>query len=84
MVDDGVHGIDGVQHDERGWDVQQILPEPSCREIPSVERPKRDRRPNVRYSAEEYDLATVSASRQGLILSGLHVKQTRLKNRGRC
>ena len=32
----------------------------------------------------EYDLATVSASRAGLVLSGLHVKQTRLKNRGRC
>ena len=28
MVDDGVHGIDGVQHDEGGWDVQPLLPEP--------------------------------------------------------
>ena len=84
MVDDGVHGIDGVQHDERGWDVQQVLPEPSSREIPSVGRPKRDRRPNVRYKSEEYDLSAVSATRNGLLLSGVHVKQGRPKDRKRC
>ena len=49
-----------------------------------VGRPKRDRRPNVRYSAEEYDLASVSASKRRLVLSGVYVKQGRLKDRGRC
>ena len=81
MVDDGV-GNDGVQHDEGGLDVQQLLPEPSGSEIPSVERPKRDRRPNVRYKSEEYDLSSVSASKRGLLLSGLNVKQGRPKSRG--
>ena len=64
---------------------QSQLPELSGSVLqPTVGRPQREKRPNVRYSAEEYDLATVSASRAGLILSGLYVKQGRLKNRGRC
>ena len=50
---------------------------------PTVGRPKRDRKPNVKYSAEEYELAQVSASGK-LLLSGLNVKEERLKNRGRC
>ena len=51
---------------------------------PTVGRPKRDRRPNSKYSAEEYDLAKVSASAKGLLLSGLYVKEGRRKDRGRC
>ena len=51
---------------------------------PTVGRPKRDRKPNVRYSAEEYDLASVSASKRKLVLSGVFVKQGRLKKGGRC
>ena len=49
----------------------------------AVGRPQRDRKPNVRYSAEEYDLAKLSASKKGLLLSGLYVKQVRPKDRGR-
>ena len=51
---------------------------------PTVGRPKRDRKPNVKYSSEEYELASVSASKRKLVLSGMFVKQGRLKNRGRC
>ena len=51
-------------------------------EIPSVGRPKRDRRPNVKYNSEEYDLPSVSASKKRLLLSGLCVKQGRPKTRG--
>ena len=51
---------------------------------PTVGRPKRDRKPNVKYSAEEYDLDSVSASKRRLLLSGLYVKQGRPKDRGRC
>ena len=50
---------------------------------PAVGRPQRDRKQNVRYSAEEYDLAKLSAFGKGLLLSGLYVKQVRPKDRGR-
>ena len=89
-ADNGI--IDYVDNDDRDQDnmegqmqPQSQLPELSGSVLqPTVGRPQREKRPNVRYSAEEYDLATVSASRAGLILSGLYVKQGRLKNRGRC
>ena len=52
---------------------------------PTVGRPARERRPNVRYKAEEYDLSEVSAHKNNLLISGLHVrqKQGRQKNRGK-
>ena len=84
-ANDGIVEYVGNDDEEGQLQPQPQLPELSGSVLqPSVGRPRRDKRPNVRYSAEEYDLATVSASRAGLVLSGLHVKQTRLKNRGRC
>ena len=52
---------------------------------PTVGRPARERRPNVRYNAEEYDLSEVSAYKNNLLISGLNVrqKQGRQKNRGK-
>ena len=79
FVDDGVHGIDSVQYDEGGLDVQPLLPEPSGSEIPSVGRPKRARKPNVKYNSEEYDLSSVSASKKRLLLSGLCVNRAGLR-----
>ena len=52
--------------------------------MPSVGRPKRIRRPNVKYGSEEYDLSAVSANKKNLILSGLYVKRGRPMDRGRC
>ena len=72
MIDDGAPDIDSVQNDEVGLDVQPLSPVPSGGEI--VGRPKRDRRPNVKYRSEEYELSSVSASKKGLLLSGLYVK----------
>ena len=91
-ADDMVDGIiSGVVNDDRSQDnditsnVQSQLPVPSGSMLqPTVGRPKRDRRPNVKYSAEEYDLAKLSASKKGLLLSGLYVKQGRPKDKGRC
>ena len=90
-VGDGI--IDDVGNDGRSQDNDkegQMQPLSQLPELsgsvsqPTVGRPKREKRPNVRYSAEEYDLATVSASTAGLVLSGLYVQRGRLKNRGRC
>ena len=82
MVDDGAP-TDNVQNDEVGVNVQPLLPVPSSTEVPAVGRPKRDRKPNVKYRSDEYDLSSVSASKRRLVLSGLHVKQSRLMERGR-
>ena len=68
--------------------IQPPLPvssaESSGSEMPSGGRPKRIRRPNVRYGSEEYDLSAVSANKKNLILSGLYVKRGRPMDRGRC
>ena len=60
-----------------------VLPVPSGADIPAVERPKRNRRPNVKYSSEDYDLSSISAAKKGLCLSGLYVKQCKPRSRGR-
>ena len=81
IIDDGVlHDTDSRQCN----DMQPLSPVPSASTIPTVGRPKRDRRPNVKYSTDEYDLSAVSATRKGLLLSGVYVKQGRPKDRGRC
>ena len=58
-------------------------PVPSETDMTAVERPKRNRRSNVRYSSEEYDLSAVSAVRKGLCLSGLYVKQCKPRSSGK-
>ena len=84
-ANDGIVEYVGNDEEEGQLQPQPQLPELSGSVLqPSVGRPRRDKRPNVRYSAEEYDLATVSASTAGLVLSGLYVQRGRLKNRGRC
>ena len=82
MNDDGAPDVDNVQNDEMAQEVQPLSPVPSCGE--TVGRPQRDRRPNVRYRSDEYDLSSVSAAKKCLLLSGLYVKQRRPRNRGRC
>ena len=82
MSGDGAPDIDSVQDEEMGQEVQPLLPVPSGGE--TVGRPQRDRRPNVRYRSDEYDLSSVSASNKCLLLSGLYVNQGRPSNRGRC
>ena len=83
VSDYGAHGIDNVPLE----DMQPPLPvssaESSGDEIPSGGRPKRIRRPNVKYGSEEYDLSAVSACKS-LVLSGLYVKKSRPMDRGRC
>ena len=44
-------------------------------------RPQRSRKPNVRYSKEEYDLSTISAHIKQAGLSGMSVKQFSTKDR---
>ena len=58
-------------------------PVPSGTDIPAVERPKRNKRPNVKYSSEEYDLSAVSAVKKGLCLSGLYITQCKPRTRGK-
>ena len=83
-IDPGAHDIASGQNDEVRPVVQSPLPVPTSSEVPVVGRPQRDRRPNVRYNTDEYDLSEVSATRKGLLLSGVYVKQGRPKDRGRC
>ena len=78
-------GLINVANDDIAKNVQPQSPNPSGSLLqPTAGRPKRDRKPNVKYSAEEYELASVSASNRKLVLSGVFVKRDRLKNRGRC
>ena len=75
--DDGLHDDDGVLYEAVVSDEQPLLPAQSGSELmPTVgQRPKREKRPNVKYSSEEYDLSKVSAAKTQLMLSGLYVKQ---------
>ena len=84
MIDNGAIDIDSVQHDEVGPEMQPLSPVSSGSETPTVGRSKRDRRPNVKYRPEEYDLSSVSAATKSLLLSGMYVKQCRPMDRGRC
>ena len=83
MSGDGAHCIDNVLHDDEGLNVQLPSPVSSGSDIPSVDRPKRVRRPNVKYGSEEYDLSAVSAYKS-LVLSGVYVKKGRPMDRKRC
>ena len=40
---------------------------------PVIDRPRRQRRPNVRYSELEYDLSSVAAPKKRFQLSGLYI-----------
>ena len=80
MVDSGAHDTDSGQYNN----MQPLSPVPSASELPAVRRPQRDKRPNVRYNTDEYDLSGVSVTRRGLLLSGVYVKQGRPKDRKRC
>ena len=84
IIDDGAQSTDNMQNGGVGLNVQPLSPVPSCSEVPAVGRPKRDRRPNVKYRSDEYDLSKVSAAKKTLRLSGLHAKQCRPMDRGRC
>ena len=81
---EGVANDDGFRNNDTETDVQSESPIQTGSMLqPAVGRPQRVRKPNVRYSAEEYDLAKLSASKKGLLLSGLYAKQVRPKDRGR-
>jgi len=77
------HGAHDVEQDVEVSMGAPSSPVPSGNDMPAVERPKRNRRANVKYSSEEYDLSAVSAVRKGLCLSGLYVKQCEPRSRGR-
>ena len=80
----GVDNDDGFLNNDTETNVQSESPIQTGSMLqPAVGRPQRDRKQNVRYSAEEYDLAKLSAFGKGLLLSGLYVKQVRPKDRGR-
>ena len=75
---------DNPQASGTDTDGQVQLPVPSGNMMePTVGRPMRNRRPNVRYNAEEFDLSGVSAYKKNLLISGLNVKQGRRKDRGK-
>ena len=83
-VIDEVANNDEFQNDDAVTNVQSEPPVQTGSVLqPTAGRPRRDRKPNVKYSAEEYELAQVSASGK-LLLSGLYVKEGRPENRGRC
>ena len=66
-INDGAPSTDTMQNSEVGLNVQPLSPVPSCSEVPAVGRPKRDRRPNVKYRSDEYDLSKVSAAKETLV-----------------
>ena len=70
----GIPG-DSVQPD------MQAAEERIDRETRSPIRPQRSRKPNVRYSQEEYDLSNISAHIKHAGLSGMSVKQVSTKDR---
>ena len=47
----------------------------------SPNRPQRTRRPNVKYSQEEYDLSKISAHTKQAGISGISVEQYKMKDR---
>ena len=89
MIDDTQHTVDGeadidsLQNDKVGPDMQPMSPVSLGSGTPTVGRPKRDRRPNVKYRPEEYNLSSVSASKC-MLLSCLYVKQYKPMDGGRC
>ena len=46
-------------------------------QLPSVDRPRRQRRPNVRYSDQEYDLSAVATPKKSIQLLGLYISKKR-------
>ena len=42
-------------------------------QLPVIERSRRQKRPNVRYSELEYDLSSVAAPKKRFQLSGLYI-----------
>ena len=80
VINDGSSQPKDMEPDEL---VQSTAPSGNMMQ-PTVNRPTRDRKPNVKYNTEEYDLSEVSAYKKNLFISGLYVKQGRQKDRGRC
>ena len=85
MVDDAVHEDNSVQYDRVETAVQPPPPVPSDSDgLPTVHRPRRQKGRNVKYTDDEYDLSTVSATNQKkVILSGMLVKKGMMKSRKR-
>ena len=73
-------GGGGIPGDSAQPDMQ-AAEERIDRETRSPIRPQRSRKPNVRYSQEEYDLSNISAHIKHAGLSGMSVKQFSTKDR---
>ena len=74
---------DDVRYDEMEPGVLPLSPEQSdSNEALAVGRPRRARRPNVKYSTDEYDLSAVSATHQKKrVLSGMMVSRRKKKQK---
>ena len=78
----GGGGLPGVE--QTHLDDQQDMRTAGCRndnETESPGRPQRTRRPNVKYSQEEYDLSSVSACVKQAGISGISARQVKRKDR---
>ena len=70
-----------------GQDQCENIPDEPAFVSPTINRPRRERKPNIKYSSEEYDLSAVSAMNRKVLLFGMNVihgteiKATRLKRR---
>ena len=85
IIDDAVHEDNSVQYVRVETAVQPPPKVPSDNgRLPTVQRPRRRKRQNIKYTDDEYDLSTVSATNQKkVILSGMLVKRGRMKSRKR-
>ena len=71
--------VDFAYHGDDDTDVGEQLPshvsddDGGTSQLPIIGRPRRQRRPNVKYSDQEYDLSAVAAPKKRIQLLGLYI-----------
>ena len=79
VVDVQGPGEDVECHGDNDTGVRQHIPshgsddDGGLHQSPIIDRPRRQRRPNVRYSDHEYDLSSVAAPKERFQLLGLYI-----------
>ena len=80
----GINGGGVPEVEQTHLDDQQDMRTAECRNDHQAEspgRPQRTRRPNVKYSQEEYDLSGISAYNRQAGISGISARQVKRKDR---
>ena len=74
--DDDVDILTRVADDNRN---ESIPAAPVMSSSPIINRPRREKKPNIKYSSAEYDLSAVSAGEKKVWLFGLHIRKPEIK-----